>query len=75
MARQKQVHKQEKLPKNTKEKSSVSRDDMSNNSSIGLTAKKILVAVIVTIAAYIAGKGYLETRVNTPLDDHRVSFS
>ncbi|XP_054262025.1 mannosyl-oligosaccharide glucosidase [Macrosteles quadrilineatus] len=76
MVRQKPGQKLEK-PKNTKEKPSITsreclRDEKENSSSFARRAKQVLVAVIVAIAAYIAGKGYLETRVNTPFDDHKV---
>jgi len=73
MVRQKQSQKSDRLLKNTKDKNTLHAPrDNNNSSSLALTVKKILVGVIVAIAAYIAGKGYLETRVNTPFDDHRV---
>lgn len=70
MARQRSVLKPEKPLKVIKE----NEVDCSQrpNASLAKSIKKIIVAVIVFIAAYVAGKGYLQTRVNTPYDDHKV---
>lgn len=72
MARQRSVLKPEKPLKVIKE-NEVSLDcSQRQNASLAKSIKKIIVAVIVFIAAYVAGKGYLQTRVNTPYDDHKV---
>lgn len=86
MARQRQVlksdkpkekslqcqQKSDKNPKFSKEK--LTQCEPKSKSIIMISAKKIIVMFIVAVAAYIAGKGYLETRVNTPFDEHRVCF-
>ncbi|XP_046686080.1 mannosyl-oligosaccharide glucosidase-like [Homalodisca vitripennis] len=70
MGRQRQVQKPEKAQKMQKDKAIPS--DAENSNSFVVSIKKTIVMVIIAIAMYIAGKGYLETRVTTPYDEHKV---
>lgn len=72
MGRQRQIQKIEKPTKAFKEK--LITNGNKDKSTYMLSVKKVIVMFIVAIAAYIAGKGYLETRVNTPFDEHKVSL-
>jgi len=76
MGRQKNLQKTDKAHKFLKDKAlqNVSNTDIKLKppNSVPNSIKQAIVAAIVAIAVYIAGKGYLETRVNTPYDDHKV---
>lgn len=72
MVRQRIAQKPEKLLKASKDKEMECSKKLKRPTSLVKTIKQIIVTVIVFIAAYVAGKGYLQTRVNTPYDDHKV---
>lgn len=78
MVRQRNLQQVQKIEKPQKQNSKQELLQQCNrNSSSGNVAasiKKVMIGIIVAIAAYVAGKGYLETRVNTPYDEHKVGI-
>lgn len=74
MARQRKVGNIDKQQQKSVKVNSKERLEKHETSSIRTSIKIVASLICISIAAYVGYKGYLETRVNTPYDDNKVSF-